>query len=99
MLLGPVSALLEASRRKQTLFLFSCSFHFLIRLIKSSQFGFPSSVRAIIPILLLMSCETQRVNRFTFKTMGDSGILSHTGRIPYASPKKDEKEKLAALSS
>ncbi|ELK19132.1 hypothetical protein PAL_GLEAN10006621 [Pteropus alecto] len=71
----------------------------MIVLIKSSQVGFPSSVRAIIPILLLVSCETQRVNRFTVKTMGDSGILSHTGRIPYASPKKDEKEKLAALSS
>lgn len=70
-----------------------------MRLMKSSWVGFSSSIGAIIPILLLMNHETQRVDRLRVKTLGEPGVLIHVGPILWASFKKEESEKLAALRS
>lgn len=66
-LLGPAPALLESSRSVYSDFIFLCPLkkflflcpYFLTRLKKSNWIGFPSSPQAVIPILLLMNCETQ----------------------------------------
>lgn len=50
-------------------------------------------------MLLLMNHETQRVDRLRVKTLGEPGVLSHAEPILCASPKKEENEKLATLSS
>lgn len=50
-------------------------------------------------ILLLMNHETRRVDTLRVKTLGEPGVLSHAEPILCASPKKEENEKLATLSS
>lgn len=58
--LDPAPAQLEASSSVFRLdFCFYASFHFLIRLKKSSRVDFRSGVGAIIPMLLVMNYETR----------------------------------------